>query len=145
MIFSVDFFRSQEKNNLSAIKSELDSRKERKRNLIPAKTGFIILFLSLFYTIIFGVGYKAFDDSGTRNYFLSLFSDFHTCIVAPGVQVFQAPSIQRKIYKILKTLKTPITIDNKVIPTSNTTQNIREEDQNITSSNDFGKTQKTSR
>ena len=104
-------FRTQEKNNLSKIKSELDSRKERKRNLVPAKTGVIILILSLFYSIIFGVGYKAFDNSGTRNYFLSLFQDFHTCIVAPGILVFQAPSIQRKINK---TLKTSITIDKKV-------------------------------
>ena len=103
MFFLVNFkspdtcFRTQEKNTLSNIKSEFDSRKDRKRNLLPAKTGFIILILSLFYSVLFGVGYRAFEDSGTRNYFVSVFQDLHTCIIAPGIQVFQAPSIQRKM------------------------------------------------
>ena len=127
-VFLVNFkspdtcFRTQEKNTSSNIKSEFDSRKDRKRNLVPAKTGFIILILSLFYSVLFGVGYRAFEDSGTRNYFVSVFQDLHTCIVAPGIQVFQAPSIQRKIHKIFLRFVHSITFNSKIYPRVNTEQ-----------------------
>ena len=66
---------------------------------MPAKTGFIILFLSGFYTIVFSVAYAAPGDSGTRYYYLSLIQDINACIVAPGIIIFQAPSIRRRIVK----------------------------------------------
>ena len=116
------------------MKSEFDSRKDRKRNLIPAKTGLIILILSLFYSILFGVGYRAFDDSGTRSYFISVVSDLHTCLVAPGILVFQAPSIQRKIHKMfLKNANKSIIIEKK---TDNGNEELKAEENNVTSSHD---------
>ena len=125
-------FRTQEKNTSVNIKSDFDRRKDRKRNLVPAKTGFIILILSLFYSVIFSVGYRAFDDSGTRNYFVSVFQDLHTCIVAPGVLVFQAPSVQRKIQKTSLRFVHSSIFNSKIYPTANNSKDkIKEKEQNV--------------
>ena len=118
-------FRTQEKNTSVNIKSDFDRRKDRKRNLVPAKTGFIILILSLFYSVIFSVGYRAFDDSGTKNYFVSVFQDLHTCIVAPGILVFQAPTIQRKIQKIFSRFVHSSIFNSKIYPIANNSNDAR--------------------
>ena len=81
------------------LKSESDLKRERKRNLVPAKTGIYIVILIGIYSIIHTVSYFSFSDSGTREYFLSLAVDLLSCIIAPGIIVFQAPTITRKMNK----------------------------------------------
>ena len=91
--------RTHEGRVTGKLKSESDQKRERKRNLVPAKTGIYILILTVIYSIIHAVSYFSFSDSGTREYFLSLAVDLLSCIIAPGIIVFQAPTITRKINK----------------------------------------------
>lgn len=82
-------------------------KKDRKRNLVPAKTGLLIIIFLCIYTFSFILAYAgdlAYSDAGTRNYFLSLTEDMLACVFAPGIIVFQAPTIRRKIKSIISTL-----------------------------------------
>ena len=101
----MNWFRTQKKNTVCEIKSDSNCKKDRQRNLIPAKTGFLILCLAGFYTIVFSVSYAALGDSGTRSYYLSLIQDINACIVVPGIIFFQAPSIRRKYSKHCQSLQ----------------------------------------
>ena len=59
------------------------------------------------YTASFTLAYAgdlAYSDAGTRNYFLSLTQDMLACVFAPGIIVFQAPTIRRKINRIFLAL-----------------------------------------
>ena len=59
------------------------------------------------YTASFTLAYAgdlAYSDAGTRNYFLSLSQDMLACVFAPGIIVFQAPTIRRKINRIFLAL-----------------------------------------
>ena len=100
----IKLFSTQEKIN---IKSEKDIKKDRKRNLVPAKTGLLIIIFLCAYTISFSLAYAgdlAYSDAGTRNYFLSLTQDMLACVFAPGIIVFQAPTIRRKINRVFLAL-----------------------------------------
>ena len=102
--FLLKYFSTQEKIN---IKSEKDIKKDRKRNLVPAKTGLLIIIFLCAYTTSFSLAYAgdlAYSDAGTRNYFLSLTQDMLACVFAPGIIVFQAPTIRRKINRIFLAL-----------------------------------------
>ena len=82
-------------------------KKDRKRNLVPAKTGLLIIIFLCGYTITFIIAYAgdlAYSDVGTRNYLLSVTQDMLACVFAPGIIVFQAPTIRRKISRIFSTL-----------------------------------------
>ena len=78
--------RTHEGKVTGKLKSESDQKRERKRNLVPAKTGIYVLILTGIYSIIHTVSYFSFSDSGTREYFLSLAVDLLSCIIAPGIR-----------------------------------------------------------
>ena len=94
------FNRTHEGKVTGKLKSESDQKKERKRNLVPAKTGLYLLILMGIYTVIHTVSYSYIFDSGTREYFLSLAIDLLSCLIAPGIIVFQAPTITRKMNNV---------------------------------------------
>ena len=100
----VFFYRNKDGDVQVKLKSEYDRKRDRKRNLVPAKTGIYILILMIIYTIISYVLYISFSDLGTRAYILSLAFDFLSCIIVPGLVVFQAPLIKRKMNKIFSSL-----------------------------------------
>ena len=93
------FYRTKEGEQKVIIKSESDIKRDRKRNLVPAKTGIYVLILLIIYTIIPSVLYIPFSDLGSRAYFMSLAFDILSCIIFPIIIVFQAPLIRRKINK----------------------------------------------
>ena len=95
--------RTHEQNVTTKLKSESDQKRERTRNLVPVKAGIYTLVLIVIYTSIHAVSYVSYSDTGTREYFLSLAIDLHSCINAPGIIVFQAPSISRKVNKTFST------------------------------------------
>ena len=107
-------FRTKDVDAQVKLKSENDRKRDRKRNLVPAKTGLYILILMVIYTIIPSVLYISFSDLGTRAYILSLAFDFLSCIIVPGLVVFQAPLIRRKINKVFSSLNLYIHGNNSV-------------------------------
>ena len=119
------FNRTHEGKVTGKLKSESDQKRERKRNLVPAKTGIYILILTGIYSIIHAVSYFSFSDSGTREYFLSLAVDLLSCIIAPGIIVFQAPTITRKINKTFSSLMQHIS--TKISTTASSTGRVPSE------------------
>ena len=88
------------------IKSEADRKKERQRNLIPAKTGIIVMMMTFITTLIY---YAAYGwgrnsthklDAYTRSWILAFSEVFYPCLMSPLLVVFEAPVIRRKINKI---------------------------------------------
>ena len=108
------FYRTKDVDTQVKLKSENDRKRDRKRNLVPAKTGLYILILMVIYTIIPSVLYISFSDLGTRAYILSLAFDFLSCIIVPGLVVFQAPLIRRKINKVFSSLNLYIQGNNSI-------------------------------
>ena len=95
-----NLFRKQE--DRSEIKSELHRRKDRQRNLLPAKTGILILTMaflsSIIYFVLYGMTSQNFDIY-TRSYYLGFLNDLFPCFISPMIVVFEAPVIRRKINK----------------------------------------------
>ena len=91
-------FKTKEKR--SEIKSELDRKKDRQRNLLPAKTGIMILLLtilaSIIYAVLYGMTSQNFDVY-TRSYYLGFVNDLFPCFISPMKVVFEAPVIRRQI------------------------------------------------
>ena len=90
--------RKQENKRRIGFKSELDTKKERQRNLVPAKTGFLILilgFLNFFMHYFTVTSHK--QDVYTRSYILGFWIDLFPCFISPLIVVFEAPVIRRKI------------------------------------------------
>ena len=84
----------------SNIKSEINRKKDRQRNLLPAKTGILILIMAFLATfinmVLFGMSSQNFDVY-TRSYYLGLVNDLLPCLISPMIVVFEAPVIRRKI------------------------------------------------
>ena len=99
-------FRRLDNKRGTAIKSELDTKKERQRNLVPAKTGFIILILGFFNTFIhyFTITSQK-HDVYTRSYVLGFWLDLFPCFMSPLIVIFEAPVIRRKIPFIQRLIK----------------------------------------
>ena len=95
----LDLFRKQEDRYGIQIKSEFHRKKDRQRNLLPAKTGIFILIISFFVSIIYFVLYGMMQnvDVYTRSYYLGFINDFFPCFISPIIVVFEAPVIRRKI------------------------------------------------
>ena len=110
LILYLSIYRKREGDAQVKLKSESDIKRDRKRNLVPAKTGIYILILMVVYTIISCILYISFSDIGTRAYIMSLAFDILSCIIVPGLIVFQAPSIRRKMNKTLSRLNNGINI-----------------------------------
>ena len=117
--------RTHDKNVTGKLKTDSDQKRDRSRNLVPAKTGIYIIILILIYSTIHSVSYFSYSDSGTREYFLSLAIDLLSCLIAPGIIVFQAPSITRKIKKTFTTIMQQIS--TKISTTASSTGKVSSE------------------
>ena len=90
-------FRKQE--DKSSLKSELHRKKDRQRNLLPAKTGILLLVITFLVTLAYSASYGMNLDVYTRSYYLGFVNDVVPCFITPIVVVFEAPVIRRKIKK----------------------------------------------
>ena len=93
------FFRNQEDKSKSLIKSESHRKKDRQRNLLPAKTGILLLVLVLLVTLAYSASYGLDLDVYTRSFYLAFVNSLFHPIISPMIVVFEAPVIRRKINK----------------------------------------------
>ena len=105
-LYLARFLKEQEENN-SAL-STADRKKDRKKNLIPAKTGtysvILMVFTVILYTFLYGLSTKfgVKLDTGTKALLIAVYNDFVTEIVNPCIIMWGAPTIKRKIMKVGK-------------------------------------------
>ena len=93
------------------MKSESHRKKDRQRNLLPAKTGILILFMAFIMTIIYYAAYGYYAnltsqtlDVYTRSYYLGFVNDLYPCFISPMIVLFEAPVIRRKINKFFSNI-----------------------------------------
>ena len=120
-IWLYKFLKSQLNTN-TAIK-DIDVKKNRQRNIIPAKVGILnaigLIVTYIFYIIIYSIpnGRLINLDTGTRSvifvtckimfylirsYILTVFHDLLPCIICPGVVIFNSPMIKSKAFQLLQ-------------------------------------------
>ena len=83
------------------------SCRDRKRNFVTARTGFVGVCLVIVGTIIFYFIYNfefwTFEmyslDSSTKAYLIAVYSDVLDCIVNPCVLLIGSPSVRNAIHK----------------------------------------------
>ena len=98
----MNLFRKHENTIAGQMKSELHRKKDRQRNLVPAKTGILILIMGFINTIVYYAAYGLTSqtlDLYTRSYYLAFFVDLYPCFISPMIVLFKAPVIRRKINK----------------------------------------------
>ena len=104
-IFLYRFLANETKNN-SAI-SEVDRKKDRKRNLVPASIGMIVFvfhgFGVMLYMITYTYNSKNFD-SATRAFLNAAYSDCIQCVISPGIIIFGSTEARRKFKEVLYSL-----------------------------------------
>ena len=115
------FLRTQ--TELNKALTEVDRKKERKRNFVSAKTGFLTclelvfsyFFFSIFYA--FKVSFRKFIqvchrfivqiniDAGTKAFLCAIYNDLFPCIINPVIMVYGSSVIKRKIYSTIKDVR----------------------------------------
>ena len=91
----------------STARTEMDRKKDRKRNLVPAKTGIINLAIYVISVTFFFITYShksATLDSATRAFILAAYSDFFHCIVAPVIIISGSSEARKKVFSLLSIL-----------------------------------------
>ena len=109
------YLKTQTENNIAL--KEADRKRDRKRNFVPAKTGFIAaiqvlgklvdcltrLKFDMSYvvsTVVYATIYPMRSmDNGTKAYILSIYNDIYPCVINPLAVLFGAPTVRRKINK----------------------------------------------
>jgi len=99
------FLHRQNKNN--SAKKPIDMIRDRKRNFVTARTGFIAVFLLALSTIVFHVVYNfeywTFEkyslDTGTKAFIFALYGDTFDCIINPCVLLSGAPAVRKAILR----------------------------------------------
>ena len=85
--------------------SEVNKKKERKRNLVPAHLGIIVLFIGLCYlfVMLFTYTYQSPDfDSATRAFLNATFLDLVHCVLSPLIILYGSIPARRKLKEMLK-------------------------------------------
>lgn len=96
------FLKTQTNNNF-AVK---DHNTKKSRNVIPAKVGMLnaiaLVGIYIVYIVIYSVpnGNMINFDTGTRSYILTVFNDLFPCFIAPGLLIFNAPTIRQTFQRI---------------------------------------------
>ena len=75
----------------------LDVKKERRRNLIPARIGIYAIFILIFFTLFHYITYSIEMNNGHRALLHAIASDAYYCIVAPAIVLYSIPSVVRNI------------------------------------------------
>ena len=82
---------------LSIVVQNLDVKKERRRNLIPAKIGIYAIFILIFFILFHYITYSIEMNNGHRALLHAIASDAYYCIVAPTIVLYSIPSVVRNI------------------------------------------------
>ena len=75
----------------------LDVKKERRRNLIPAKIGIYAIFILIFFILFHYITYSIEMNNCHRALLHAIASDAYYCIVAPTIVLYSIPSVVRNI------------------------------------------------
>ena len=97
----------QSKTQNTIARSEVDKKKDRKRNLVPAQIGLIIIAFGGTYIIIIMITYMVplkFLDSGTRAFINATYADLSHCIISPIIIISGSKEVSRKILKVFNSL-----------------------------------------
>ena len=98
-------------NQNTALKVK-DRKKDRKRNLIPAKLGMITLALypSTVLYFMFTFSSKSTDlDSATRSFLNAAYADFFHCLGYPLLVIYGSAEARKRITKMCSSLHYTIT------------------------------------
>ena len=103
----------EEFNLISLALKAKDLKKERRKNLVPAKVGLFTLGLQITYGTIYcilysvpidlGKAFSIFDFSwnwlliGVRQYFISFFNDLIHCIIHPSLIIYNSTVIRSRL------------------------------------------------
>ena len=71
-------------------RSEVDKKKDRKRNLIPARIGMMIIAWTGSYIILVSFTYMLplqYLDTGSRAFINATYADFSHCVIAPLIMI----------------------------------------------------------
>ena len=82
---------------LSIVVQNLDVKKERRRNLIPAKIGIYAIFILIFFILFHYITYSIEMNNCHRALLHAIASDAYYCIVAPTIVLYSIPSVVRNI------------------------------------------------
>ena len=80
-----------------------DRKKDRKRNLLPAKIGMISLVFYLLSILIFTFTYSHKStnfDSATRAFFNAAYVDFIHCLFSPMVAIYGSAEARERVWKV---------------------------------------------
>ena len=91
----------------TAARSEVDKKKDRKRNLVPAQIGMIIICLGGTYILVLMVTYMVplkYLDSGTRAFINATHADFTHCIMSPIIIISGSKEVSRRISKMFQSV-----------------------------------------
>ena len=76
----------------------LDVKKERRRNLIPAKIGVYSIMFLVFFGFLNGLAHSIpFLDNGSRALVSAIFNDAYYCVLAPALVLYGVPSLRRNL------------------------------------------------
>ena len=90
-IFNFDF--------LDIVLHNLDVKKERRKNLIPAKIGVYSLMILVFFGFLNGLAHSIpFLDNGSRALVSAIFNDVYYCVLGPALVLYGVPSIRRNLF-----------------------------------------------
>ena len=81
-----------------------DKKKEKKRNLIPAKTGMIYIaaYIFTFTFFMFTFSYESASlDSATRAFLNAVYGDFVQCICNPAIIIYWSSDARKRFKKII--------------------------------------------
>ena len=77
----------------------MDVKKERRRNLVPAKIGVYSFMILVFFFFVTGTVFSIpFLDNGSRALLAAIFNDAYYCVLAPALVLYGVPSLQRNLY-----------------------------------------------
>ena len=80
-----------------SVLQNLDVKKERRRNLIPARIGIYALIILVFFTLLHYITYSMPVDNDTRALLNAIVDDAYLCIVAPTIVLYGIPSVGRNM------------------------------------------------
>ena len=99
----LSFYLTEKSENNIAVR-EVDRKKDRKRNLVPAKTGLLVFVFYIMSMLVFMTTYAYKSeklDSATRAFINSVYADFHHCVSSPLVILLGSTDAKKKLSHIL--------------------------------------------
>ena len=92
---------SKSLDSFSGIK-ETNLKKERRKNLVPAKVGVYSLIILIIYGTFYCILYSIPIDLGVRQFSISFVADFIFCVAHPIVLIYNASVIRHRLVDTIK-------------------------------------------